>query len=93
MTDDEILIRANRAAELLDNPILSEALQAYETEITEAWKNSPLRDAEGREKLRQMLEAHRKFTTFLVNTMESGKLARVIEPTARDRVMSLIGRR
>lgn len=92
MTDEELLIRANRARELLENPVLQEAMAHYELEILNAWKNSPLRDAEGREKLRLMLDAHQKFKTFLENTLEAGKLAKVVQPTLAQRALSIVGR-
>jgi hypothetical protein len=92
MTDEELLVRANRAKEVLDNPLLIEALAHYEQEITSQWKASPLRDVEGRERLRLMLAAHEHFQSYLTSTMEAGKLARVRQPTIPERVMSLVGR-
>ena len=90
MTDEELLIRANRAREVLENPLLEEALAHYEQEIVSLWKASPLRDVEGRERLRLMLAAQEHFRTYLTNTMAAGKLARV-KPTTAQRVMSLVG--
>jgi len=71
------LRRAEHAREALDNPLVAEALGAWEREITDAWKRSPLRDAEGRERLRLMLEAARQFEAHLRTTIETGQLARV----------------
>lgn len=90
MTDEDLLIRAQRAREVLENPLLSEALEHYETEIVTAWKNSPLRDVEGRERLRVMLETHKAFREYLHNTMEAGKLARITPASRPD--MSQFGR-
>lgn len=67
--------RGADAQALLDNPLMLEAIQAYEDEITNLWKTSPLRDVEGREKLRLMLEASSKFRAYMVTTVETGKLA------------------
>lgn len=89
MTDEELLIRAQRAREVLENPLMAEALDHYEAEITSQWKASPLRDVEGRERLRLMLAAHEHFQTYLTNTMAAGKLARV-KQTIPERVMSLV---
>jgi len=80
MTDDDTKLRreVQRGADaqaLLDNPLLSEALAAFEQEITDQWKKSPLRDVEGREKLRLMLEASAKFSAYLLTTANTGKLA------------------
>jgi len=93
MTDDQLLIRANEARQLLESSLLQEALDHYEQEIIQAWKTSPLRDEEGQRKLRLMLDAQAKFRSYLTNTLQSGKLAKVIEPTITDRVMSMVGRR
>ena len=71
------LERAARAQEALDNPLIAEALAAWEQEITESWKTSPLRDAEGRERLRLMLEASIAFKAHLLRTMETGQLQRL----------------
>lgn len=81
MTDDQLLIRANRAKEALENPVLIEALEHYEKEMVKAWMTSPQRDAEGRERLFLMLSAHRAFREYLENTLESGKLARITPPS------------
>lgn len=87
------IARGQYATEALDNPLIGEALVAWEKEITEAWKTSPLRDVDGRERLRLMLEASRQFQAFLSRTMETGKLAEVqIEQqrTLMDRARGLL---
>jgi hypothetical protein len=71
------LERGSHAAAALENPLIAEALAAWETEITESWKTSPLRDVEGREKMRLMLEAAQVFRRHLLRTMETGQLQRV----------------
>lgn len=93
MTDEDLLIRAQRAREVLENPLLAEALAHYEQEVTAQWKASPLRDEAGQLKLRLMLAAHEHFRTYLETTMAAGKLARVKQPTIPERVMSLVGAR
>lgn len=81
MTDErQSLNRAAKAQEALENPLIAEALTAWELEITEAWKTSPLRDAEGREKLRLLLEAAQAFRLHLTNVMETGKLLKAPLP-------------
>lgn len=69
--------RERQARELLEHPLLAEALDTYEREITETWKTSPLRDAEGREKLHQMLTAATRFRAFLTQTIQTGQMARI----------------
>lgn len=84
----EQLQRASHAAEALSNPLIAEALLAWETEITDAWKSSPLRDAEGRERLRLMLEAAKTFRQHLQTTIETGQLikAQIREPGMWDKI-------
>lgn len=71
------LERASHARAALENPLIAEALAAWELEIVESWKTSPLRDAEGREKLRLMLEAAQSFRLHLTRTVETGQLRRI----------------
>lgn len=94
MTEAEQLARAAHAADALANPLVAEALGAWEQEITEAWKQSPLRDAEGREKLRLMLEAAKVFRQHLQTTIETGRIlkAQVREPTLWERAQATLKR-
>lgn len=68
--------RGASAQAALDNPLIAEALAAWELEITRTWSQSPLRDVEGRERLRLMLEASKSFRAYLLQTMDTGRLAR-----------------
>lgn len=68
---------ASHAQAALENPLIAEALSAWELEITQAWQNSPLRDTAGREHLRLMLEASRHFQAHINRTLETGKLQQV----------------
>lgn len=71
------LDRAGHAQAAIDNPLIAAALASWEQEITESWKQSPLRDAAGREHLRLMLEACKHFEAYLTRTLETGKLQQV----------------
>jgi hypothetical protein len=75
MTDEERLHRGSRAKEILENEEFSRAFDLIEQELTQAWKNSPQRDAEGREKLFLALTMLSKVKASLTTTMETGKLA------------------
>lgn len=57
--------RGERAALLLQDEMLTEALETIETEYTEQWKNSPVRDVDGREKLFLMVKTAQKFRAEL----------------------------
>ena len=74
MTEHEQLNRAAHARELLDNPLLKEALESWTNELTQAWQNSQVKDAEGREKVYLMLAASKQFQTYLQNAVDTGKL-------------------
>lgn len=89
MTIQEVS-RGAQAAELLDNPLLAEALAAFELEIIEQWKNSPARDQDGRERLWNMLQANRKFQQVLTTHIETGKLASV-RPNRIERLRQVVG--
>lgn len=77
MSERTEIARGQQAAEALDNPIVVEALEAWEREVIESWKTSPLRDVEGRERLRLMLEASKAFRGYMTRTLETGKLAEI----------------
>ena len=55
-------------------------------EITSAWKASPLRDLDGRERLRLMLEAQIKFRQYLQSVIDTGKLTKIETPSRLRRV-------
>lgn len=74
MNSDERIYYGNRAKEVLDNEAFQMAFTAIENEVIEQWKNSPARDAEGREKLHQYLMMLGKVKAHLSQTMESGRL-------------------
>lgn len=75
MTDEERLHRGTRANEVLENEEFSAAFDAIEQELTQAWKASPQRDVEGRERLFLALSMLGKVKASLTQTMETGKLA------------------
>lgn len=84
------LSRAAQAAELLEHPLIVEALQAFELEIIEAWKKSPARDVEGRERLRMMLDSQEKFKACLQSMVNTGKLLS-LHPTPAERLRRAVG--
>lgn len=64
-----------RAREVLENEVFIDAFAAIENEVIEQWKNSPARDAEGREKLWAYRQLLQKVKAHLTTTMETGRLA------------------
>lgn len=77
MTLEEQLHNGSRAREVLDNEQFQAAFDATEKELIEAWKQSPQRDVEGRERIHQYLSLLQKVKAHLVSTMETGKLAQL----------------
>ena len=75
MAIEQNLYNGNRAKEVLENEQFTAAFEAIEKELIDAWKTSPQRDAEGRERIHQYLTLLAKVKSHLVSTMESGKLA------------------
>lgn len=68
--------RGRLSAELLNNPVLTEAMSAIELEIITQWGNCPARDKEGKEALWQLYKMSQKFKNILSGYIETGKLAR-----------------
>lgn len=75
MTTDEEIRRGNQAKQLLEHPLLIEAFSLIESEIIDAWKTSPQRDAEGREKLHLTLCLLEKLKAQIAEVVTTGKIA------------------
>lgn len=75
MSDELRLHRGTRAKEVLENEEFQGAFSSIEEELTQAWKTSPQRDVEGREKLFLALTMLSKIKAALEQTVDSGKLA------------------
>lgn len=95
MTDEERLHRGSRAREVLENEEFTAAFDAIDQELTEAWKQSPQRDVDGRQRLFEALTMLYKVRQVLVTSVESGKLA-LLElqhqnPTKREQAREYLG--
>lgn len=64
--------RAEAAKRIIEDPMVKEALQIIEDGITDAWKDLPARDVEGREYLHRLLQAKRRFETVFQIVLEEG---------------------
>ena len=69
--------RGSQAQELLEHPLMVEALQTLRSRIAEQWESSPARDKEGRESLWTMLKLLGNLEGHLREALETGKLARL----------------
>lgn len=75
MTLNERIYNADQAKLVLDNEAFQRAFEDIKQELTEQWKTSPARDADGREKLWLMLKLLEKLEICLKSALDSGKLA------------------
>lgn len=67
--------RAHRAQTLIKDELLSECLGKLEAEYIAAWRLSPARDTDGRERLWQAVQIVGKVKDHLVKVLNDGKLA------------------
>lgn len=79
MIDEHKLLRENsRAVEaqsLLDNSLFNDALATLEAEYIAAWKATPLRDSDGRERVWQAVQIIGKIKDHIGAVLNDGKLA------------------
>lgn len=75
MTPGEINARANRAKDILNDPLMIEAFQLLEAQVIEEWEKCPVRDRDGREFLWMLYKNTRKFKGILQGFIERGRLA------------------
>lgn len=90
MTPEETLRRAGHAQQLLEDPLLIEALDTIEREIVEQWETCPARDKEGRELLWQYYKNAKKFRGILQGAVESGKVVTLrAQQSLKDRALKV----
>lgn len=75
MSPEESLARASRAKQILDDPLIAEALAGIERDVIEAFYACPTRDLEGMRILQTDLRLARQFKGMLQGMIERGKLA------------------
>lgn len=94
-TLEERIYDGNRARECLENEQFNWAFESIEQELTNAWRTSPARDVEGREKIFLSLQLLTKLKAALQGSLETGKLAeadRIYQKTLADRVKGILPR-
>jgi predicted nucleic acid-binding protein len=72
----EAINRAEAARRIVEDPMVKEAFQIIEDGITEAWKDLPARDVEGREHLHRLLQAKKRFETVFQIVLEEGEVSK-----------------
>lgn len=76
MTPEKEVQRGHQAQAILDDPLYIEAFETVRSEIETQWRNSPARDAEGREKLWLSSKILDRLEQHLKSVMDSGKMAK-----------------
>ena len=74
MDSEEELKRSEEAKKILEHPIFKEANEKLRVELINELVNSPIRDAEAREKIYLMIKMHESVLNQLKSIMETGKL-------------------
>ena len=69
--------RGRQAQDLLQHPLLEQFFTEAEQELWKTFKESSLRDADGREKLRLMAYWLEKFRAWLTTHVETGRMAQI----------------
>lgn len=77
MTLEEQRSRGDMARELLQHPMMEEALADIERAYFDAWKATPARDKDGKEELWKLTKTLEKFKQHLKTTLETGKMATI----------------
>ena len=67
---------AERAHALLTDPLLVDAFARLESKWMDAWKNSPARDADGREEIWRLLRTLTALRGELESVLQDGTVAR-----------------
>ena len=70
--------RGHRAAQLLQDPLLIEALDLVEHELTQIWKGANT-TLEQREQAWYTLRGHQRFKDILQLALETGKYDQILE--------------
>jgi hypothetical protein len=73
----EEINKGHQAKELLENPLLADALKALEEDTIKKLKEAPVRDYEGQHELFLMLKLIEKFEHDLKRHIQTGRLASI----------------
>lgn len=78
MTADEEIRLGDRAAQLLQDEVLSLAMNNIEADMLKAWRDSRANDIEGREKIWQHLKQRDAVKAELERMVSAGKMAKAL---------------
>ena len=74
LTPEEIKVRAERAAQLLRDPMLTGALDAIEANIIATWEMIPEKDVAAREDMWKYYKLSKEFRSILRGAVQSGNV-------------------
>jgi hypothetical protein len=74
VTPEQLIQRAERAKQLLAEPLIKDSLDRLEKDIFEAWARAGIRDKEGQHELHLMVQTARKFRALLEQVMVTGQI-------------------
>jgi hypothetical protein len=78
MSEDKLhrdIVRGARAKALIDNELLAEAFARLDADYIAAWRTTPARDTDARERLWQATQIVGKVRDHLTAVLSNGKLA------------------
>lgn len=85
---DDKAQRGREAEQILAHPLFAEAFDTISQEVLDAWKASPARDVEGREKLFLTLKLLDRVKAQIVAVMQDGQTA---QATLTQRLKAQVG--
>lgn len=93
LTAEQEVWRAERAKQLLEEPLIKEALQEMETQALDGLQNCPIKDVELRDRLWMLFCMTRMFKRNLESVMAGGEiaLADIRQKTAWQKAKEAIG--
>lgn len=77
MNNDEAIRKANRAQQIIDDPLMAEACEHIESECYRLFKAMAPSDIEGMTQIKAMQYFHAKYLAFLNKAINDGKVARM----------------
>lgn len=76
MNLEEEVIRAEKARQVLQDPMVLDALNDIETAVISQWHECPVKDQDMRERLWMMYGVSKQFRKILQSHIETGELAK-----------------
>lgn len=78
MSPEQEVWNAERARQIIEDPLVKQALDELERSSTDALENCPINDLELRDRLWMLFCTTRRFRRVFLEMMETGKLAKAM---------------